>query len=193
MFVRQLIGREAGTIQDQPYHAATSNLAAGTVERVTDAELAAAGLSTAPGPSDSAPEAFPKGYLGKADEVSGFNVFGPNGSQLNERPFPNLAAARSYAQADFAANQGPDLGTLTFAQLKEFAAEKNIDLGAAKTKQEILAVIKAALEAPAKTPVLRMVDVADGLFNVLGADDAKVNAEPLTREAAEALVAKGQA
>jgi hypothetical protein len=149
MFVRQLIGREAGTIQDQPFHAATSNLAAGTVERVTDAELAAAGLSTAPGPSDSAPEAFPNGYLGKADEVSGFNVFGTDGGQLNEQPFPNLAAARSFAQAHFDANQGPNISAMTVAQLKDFAAEKNIDISAAKNKTETLATIQAALDAAA--------------------------------------------
>jgi hypothetical protein len=191
MFVRQLIGREAGTIQDQPFHAATSNLAAGTVERVTDAELAAAGLSAAPGPSDSAPEAFPNGYLGKADEVSGFNVFGPDGGQLNEQPFPNLPAARSFAQAHFDANQGPTIGAMTVAQLKDFAAEKNIDISAAKNKTETLATIQAALDAPAKGAAPRLVDAGDGLFDVLGADDAKLNAEPLTQEAAEAR--KGQA
>ena len=154
MFVRQLIGREAGTIQDQPYHAATSNIAAGTAEAVTDEELARVGLTRNPGAGVAAPEVLPEGYAAKADEVSGFIVFDPDGVALNEQPFPNMAAARSFAHEHAAAaaaakDPEPALEDMTVAQLKDFAEANKIELGENTRKDDIKAAIQLELEARA--------------------------------------------
>lgn len=45
-----------------------------------------------------------------------------------------------------AALAAPDLESLTVNQLKELAAVEDIDLGTAKTKAEIIAIISAAKE-----------------------------------------------
>lgn len=49
-------------------------------------------------------------------------------------------------EADDEAPAAPDLESFTIAQLKELAAAEGIDLGAAKTKAEIIAVISEAQE-----------------------------------------------
>ena len=97
MFVRQLIGRQAGTIVEMPFHAATAALACGTCSEVSDAEIAAAGIVTAPRVSAVTAEEAPRGYRIEADPVAGYNVRDPGGVQMNAQPFPNLSAARSFA------------------------------------------------------------------------------------------------
>lgn len=103
MLVRNLIGRNAGQIQDQPYHAATSNIAMGTAASVTDDEIREAGLEVPKQNPTEAIEQFPKGYKCKADDITGFNVLAPKskehpeGEQINVQPFQNMAVARSAA------------------------------------------------------------------------------------------------
>lgn len=102
MFVKQLIGRLAGTVVDMPYAAATSNIAAGTCVLATDEEVAAAGLTSAPIADPAPAEALPIGYRIEPAEVGGFDVYDPGGVRLNQMPHPNVPAARS-AAADHAA------------------------------------------------------------------------------------------
>ena len=98
MFVRTLIGRNAGQIQEQPYHAATANLANGTALPVTEDEIREAGID-APRALSSSVEKMPEGYRVADDEEEGFNVFAPDGKEIRKTPFKNLAEARAAANA----------------------------------------------------------------------------------------------
>ncbi|WP_132254730.1 hypothetical protein [Methylobacterium segetis] len=97
MYVRQLVGRLAGTIVQMPFSAATSNIAAGTCATVTDDEITAAGLQLEPVPSDAAPDGLPAGFRVEPTEGGGFDLLDAGGVRLNDEPFPNLPAARSFA------------------------------------------------------------------------------------------------
>lgn len=101
MYVRQLVGRLAGTIVQMPFSAATSNIAAGTCAMVTDDEVTAAGLQVEPAPTDAAPDGLPSGFRVEPTEGGGFDLLDPGGVRLNQEPFPNLPAARSYAHEHF--------------------------------------------------------------------------------------------
>jgi hypothetical protein len=102
MFVRQLIGRNAGQIVEMPYHAGSSNITMGTCAAVTDAELSEAGIEIPAMNSESPPEAMPEGFIVKDAEGGGFDILDGDGEVLNQDHIPNLAAARSFAQAKFA-------------------------------------------------------------------------------------------
>lgn len=98
MFVRQLIGRNAGQIVDMPYTAATSNIDMGTCAAVTDAEIAAAGLMPPDVVAQPLPEEMPLGFKAIETPGGGYDVV-LNGNVLNDLHIPNRAAARSFAQA----------------------------------------------------------------------------------------------
>lgn len=159
MFVRTLIGRAAGSIIEMPYHAATACFAVGTAERVTDEEIAAAGLIQDTRPVVD-PEQFPDGYRAEPEEWGGFYVLDPGGVTLNERPFPNLAAARSFAHEHANPPPTPEreltdeekaLLENTRAVLEEMATARGIDFSKAKTKGDIVALL---LAAPVPPPVV---------------------------------------
>ena len=99
MFVRLLIGQQHGQIVDMPFHAAEAGLSAGSVAKVTDAELQAAGLADETKSSEAVPESMPNGY--RAEPVpGGFDVFLGDGQEsINDAVLPNLPAARSFAFA----------------------------------------------------------------------------------------------
>lgn len=101
MFVRQLIGRQAGEIVEMPYHAGTSCIAMGTAGSVTDEEVAAAGLAPAPGPTQASAEGLPPGYrVTQTDGV--YDLFvgdDADGVALNEIPLRNMVEARSVAES----------------------------------------------------------------------------------------------
>lgn len=150
MFVRNLIGRNAGQIQEQPYHVASSNISMGTAEIVTDDEISAAGL-TPPDPNlRETMERFPEGYTCKRDDVYGYLLFGPDGEQINEQPFPNLTQARSAAYnhsglVKVEEAEVPKIARMTVAELKQFAADKGFNIATAKNKAEMVALIERAL------------------------------------------------
>jgi hypothetical protein len=97
MFVRTLIGRQAGQIIELPYHAGSQAIDFGTAETVTDAEAAAAGFVVAPTGADAPVEDFPAGYWSEPID-GGFDVFLVGGDKpLNDHLIPNLPAARSFA------------------------------------------------------------------------------------------------
>lgn len=172
MFVRNLIGRNHGQIQEQPYHVASSNIAMGTAEIVTDEEIREAGLEPPAANLRESVERFPDGYVVKKDDVWGYNVFDPKGEQVGSQPLGNLTVARSAAYnhldalaaeaaAKAAAKKGGAAGTtaptpigdtdvvklsaLTVAKLDALAAEMGINLATAKNKAEKIALIERAL------------------------------------------------
>jgi len=157
MFVRQKIGREAGTIINLPAHAAEASLLAGTVETVTDEELAAAGLSETPADPLPNPEQMPSGFRAKPSEDGGFDVLDAGGVTLNKEFIPNLPAARDFAHAYVAAQsttapvaepetqeERADLEKLTRTELDAIAADLGVDVSGAKTKADVIAAIEAA-------------------------------------------------
>lgn len=97
MLVKILIGRDAGAVFDLRLDAAQSGIAMGTHVAATEEEIAAAGLAP-PNSAAAAPaEVLPEGFEAKPTEFGGFLLFGPDGVQLRDEPFPNLSAARSFA------------------------------------------------------------------------------------------------
>lgn len=154
MFVRQLIGREAGTIIELPYHAATASLAMGTCAEVSDAEIAEAGLTPAPTYSAIRPDEMPEGYRAIPSEGGGFDVIDAGGVVVNPDFIPNLPAARSFALA-LAGHEAPtavpsqpedDLEKLTRAELDALAAERGVDISEAKNKGDVIAALQLAAE-----------------------------------------------
>jgi cobalamin biosynthesis protein CobT len=98
MLVRQLVGRAAGTIIDMPYHAAQAALATGSCKTVTDEEVAEAGIEVIQQAAAVPEDHIPAGYKIVMDEVQGYLVADAGGVVLREEPFPNIVAARSFAQ-----------------------------------------------------------------------------------------------
>ncbi|TPJ60829.1 Rho termination factor N-terminal domain-containing protein [Mesorhizobium sp. B2-6-1] len=157
MFVRQLIGREAGTIIELPYHAATASLGMGTCAEVTDDEIAEAGLTPAPTYSAIRPDEMPDGYRAVASEGGGFDVIDAGGVVVNQEFIPNLPAARSFALA-LAGHEVPpadpvevndpdeDLEKMTRAELDALAAERGVDISEAKNKGDVIAALQLAAE-----------------------------------------------
>lgn len=99
MYVRTLVGRSAGDIIDLPVHAATSGMSMGTCAAVTDEEMAAVGITPVRGAAESVAEEFPDGYTATPHEAGGYALTGPDGEPVSVAPIPNLAAARSAANA----------------------------------------------------------------------------------------------
>lgn len=98
MFVRQLIGSQAGQIIDLPYHAATACLAGGTVAAVTDDEVKEAGLEPEDDFVSLPPDEIPAGFRIEEDtEGPGYNVFDASGFNLTtETAIPHRIAAREF-------------------------------------------------------------------------------------------------
>ncbi|RUM06812.1 Rho termination factor N-terminal domain-containing protein [Rhizobium chutanense] len=157
MFVRQLIGREAGNIINMPYDAAQSCLAMGTVEAVTDEEIEAAGLEPAEPAVANRPDELPRGFRVEAIAGGGYDLFDPGGVNVSkEVDLPNLVAARDLAwsilhPADQAAPDTSALEQLTKPELLIIAegAEKKIEIASNAKKAEIIeALVAAGITAP---------------------------------------------
>lgn len=156
MFVRQLIGREAGTIIELPYHAATASLGMGTCAAVTDDEIAEAGLTPARTYSAIRPDEMPQGYRAISGEGGGFDVIDAGGVVVNQEFIPNLPAARSFALAlaghetPAADEEEPELvlEKMTRAELDALAAERGIDISEAKNKADVIAALNLRDDGP---------------------------------------------
>lgn len=107
MFVRQLIGRTAGTIVEMPYSAAEACLANGTVARVTDEEIRQAGLTPPEPPPQVAVPVVPPGYEAHSRiDGQGYDLFRQPVTRnergdiideaVNPTPLHNLAALRDF-------------------------------------------------------------------------------------------------
>jgi hypothetical protein len=159
MFVRTLIGREAGGIIDLPYSAAQACLAVGSAMAVTDEEVLAAGLTPPPAAPVNAPEGLPRDYRVEPDpEGPGFNVVDPGGVMLNKQPLPNLAAARSLAHSHAdpfagqhdgapAVDEAVDLSKLSRSDLNALAARRGVDITSAKNRNDVIALLEANAES----------------------------------------------
>jgi hypothetical protein len=153
MFVRQLIGREAGNIIDMPYSAAQSCLAMGTVASVTDDEIAAAGLETEP-VTANLPDEFPRGFRVEALPEGGFDLFDPGGVNISEEvTLPNLVAARDYAwNIVNPAPPAPEptaLDKLNKADLLKIAEDAHVEVASSAKKADIIAaLIAGGITAP---------------------------------------------
>ena len=159
MFVKLLIGRNAGAIVDMRLDAAQAGIANGTCEKPTDEEMAAANIPVQRG-SGAEPEAMPEGYTSKPnEEAGGFDVFGPDGTQINVEPLRNLAQARDLARQHAESAQGPagipdGWQDLAWPDLRALAQAIAPDLKSNPSKADCVAAIEAevAKRAAAEQP-----------------------------------------
>ncbi|QXZ79658.1 Rho termination factor N-terminal domain-containing protein [Rhizobium sp. L51/94] len=158
MYVRQLIGREAGNIIVMPYSAATSCLAMGTVAEVTDEEIEAAGLEVEVF-SANLPDALPHGFRVEALPEGGFDLYDPGGVNLSaDISLPNMVAARDYAHSIVnPVDAAPTLALpaptafdkLSKAELLQVAESAHVEVPASAKKADIIAaLIDACINAP---------------------------------------------
>lgn len=82
-----------------------------------------------------------------------------------------------------------DLDKLTRKQLETIAGRELIDVSTAADVAEIAAAIRMERTKRAVREALRIVEIADGAFNVVDANGKPLNPEPLTREDADRLIA----
>lgn len=102
MFVKSLIGSHAGTVFDLRHDAAQHGLGAGTHVIATDEEIKNAGFEPPRSAKAANPEKFPDGYFAELAESGGYMLFRGNPAEkqrdvVRDQPFPNLAAARDFA------------------------------------------------------------------------------------------------
>ena len=166
MFVRQLIGRQAGEIIEMRADAAQACLAQGSAAPVTDEEMAAAGIAKPPPAADTVPT-LPEGYeaLARPDGL-GFDVYrtpvmrGEKGAitseSLNPAPLPNMIAVRDFIAAIATPNTPPstqdagnvaipeDWQSLSATDLKALAKALGAD-PAPSTKADASAFIEKAI------------------------------------------------
>lgn len=154
MFVRQLIGREAGNIINMPYDAAQSCLAMGTVEAVTDEEIAAAGLEAPEPVVANRPDELPRGFRVEAIPGGGYDLFDPGGVNISKDvDLPNLIAARELAWSVIhPVDATPDtdaLEALSNAELYELCEKTGIEISSRAKKADLIAaLIAAGITAP---------------------------------------------
>ncbi|ARM12127.1 MULTISPECIES: Rho termination factor N-terminal domain-containing protein [Rhizobium] len=165
MFVRQLIGREAGNIIYMPYDAAQSCLAMGTVAAVTDEEIADAGLEAPEPVVANRADELPRGFRVEAIPGGGFDLFDPGGVNISKDvDLPNLVAARDLAwSVVHPAETAPDtaaLEELNKADLLKIAEGASVDIPSGAKKADIIAALVAAgVTAP---PVVEPAGAAEG-------------------------------
>lgn len=158
MFVRQLIGREAGNIIEMPFSAAESCLAMGTVEKVTNDEVEAAGLR-AIDPVVIQPEVFPRGYHAEPSTGGGYDLIDAGGVVVSrDILLPNIVAARELAwklSAPFIVTTEPsELDRLNKADLLKIAEDAQVEIASAAKKADIIAaLIAAGITAPPEPAV----------------------------------------
>ncbi|MBB4574394.1 hypothetical protein [Rhizobium lentis] len=154
MFVRQLIGREAGNIINMPYDAAQSCLAMGTVEAVTDEEIAAAGLEAPEPVVANRPDELPRGFRVEAITGGGYDLFDPGGVNISlDVELPNMIAARELAWSVIhPVDATPDtdaLEALSNAELYELCENARIEISSRAKKADLIAaLIAAGITAP---------------------------------------------
>lgn len=111
MFVRTLIGRNAGSIVEMPYHIAEAAKLNGTAQAVSEQELAEAKVAVAKAPVLAPADSIPEGYKIEPDPVSGFNVLDADDLVLTHHVLlKNMPAAREFARthaAGLAAQKKP--------------------------------------------------------------------------------------
>lgn len=100
VYLKSLIGRHAGQVADYPVHASQNLLQNGSHVRATEHEIVAGGFAPLFRTPENSLDEFPEGYAAiRLDDFDGFDVFNTaiSPTRLNDQPFRNLAAARSFA------------------------------------------------------------------------------------------------
>lgn len=96
-YYRSLIGALSGSIIDLSKEQGDYGLANGTHSKVSEDEVSEAGLSPKENFTPATPEMMPEGWKCAPSPDGGVLVYGPGQDLIQEQPFPNLAAARSFA------------------------------------------------------------------------------------------------
>ena len=100
MFVRTLVGRNAGNIIEMPFHVGETAIMNGTAKEVSEEELEAAKLSVVKMATQEPIDSIPPGYNIEQDSLSGYNVVDAGGVILTlDVLLPNMLAAREWARA----------------------------------------------------------------------------------------------
>lgn len=170
MFVRPKVGAYAGQIVDMRYEHAIGCIQAGTHEPVSEDDVA--GLrNQVPtiGYGVNASESMPLGYVAVPDPEYGYMVADPGGAFLNQgRPFPNLAAARSYAHEHAVRQQGLD------PRIVRAAIEHRATVEAGRAEDE-----KRRLEALDRAEEARKAELTGGLDVEISPTGMGVRRDPL--------------
>lgn len=198
MFVRQLIGREAGNIINLPFTAAQSCLAMGTAGEVTDEEIAAAGLEPEPVVVNR-PDELPHGFRVETIPGGGFDLYDPGGVNISKDvDLPNLIAARDLAwsilhpaEAAEASVDTTALEALNKADLQKIADDAGIEIASGAKKAEIVAALVAA---GITAPPVADADVRKGNEEQSDAgDESKSTAETAAEGVADGAAGDGSA
>ncbi len=166
MFVKQLIGRQAGFVIDMPFAEAKACIDNGTAERATEDDITAAlEQSTAPN-VDVTPEQLMAGYRTESAESGGFDVFDAGGVKISQDPLHNQIAARDFVlqhsrrvrglpEADLFAGKGEGGGSSdgddaqeedydghTVEELRKMADDRKVDTSKATKKADYVSALK---------------------------------------------------
>lgn len=169
MWVRQLIGRQAGTIVEMPFADAQLAKANDTAADVTAEEIAEAGHQVQAQATEAPAEKMIEGYRVESSlRGGGFDVFDAGGVRINDDPLHNHIVARDHAVAHARAMRAlPPLAVKTdrtaeyekstVDQLKAEAKARSVDDSKATKKKDWVTLLinddaeKAKSEAGAGT------------------------------------------
>lgn len=199
MFVKQLIGRQAGEIVEMEFAEAKVCLDAGTAQRVSDEEIEAASHQPAASRVNHTDEQLLAGYrIDPAPDNSGYDAFDAGGVPLNKDfTYRNFPQARDAVLAHSRAARGlPPAGeTVTTtdksegeaeagyskmrqADLKAECEKRGIDAADAKKNADYVALLERDDVVTAA--------VASKDWDVLTEDEMKAKAEALSVDLAAA-------
>lgn len=167
MFVKQLIGRQAGMVIDMGFNEAMACIDNGTAQRATEDEITDAMTATTAPVASVRPEELIAGYrMEAADDGSGFHVFDPGGVRLTGKD--DQPALRNHLEAqqfmrDYAlrtrglpedpkpeGGEGSDLfneeavdySKKTVEELQAMAAARNLDTSGATKKADWIKLLE---------------------------------------------------
>lgn len=97
MWVRQLIGRNAGLIVEMAYTEGMQNIANGTASAVSEDELESAGKNVADQKPDVDEALLISDYSVAIGEFGGYDIHDAGGVKINYEPYRNMLEARQAA------------------------------------------------------------------------------------------------
>jgi hypothetical protein len=166
MFVKQLIGRQAGMVIDMGYEEAKACIDNGTAQRATEQEITDVMNATTAPVESIRPEELIAGYrMEAADDGSGFHVFDPGGVRLtgkDDQPIPRNHLEAQQFMRDYAlrtrglpedkkpeddGSSKPDAEVVdykknTVEELQAMAAARNLDTSGATKKADWIALLE---------------------------------------------------
>lgn len=159
MWMKQLIGRLAGSIVEIPYSAAQNAEMNGTAVRATDEEIAAAGIEVERIVETASVDVLPLGYSVEIVE-DGYDLIDPAGLTINTEVHRSLPAAISAAHDHVAATVLPVVEIVPIGQMPSDAPPVRLSIEDYSTEE------------------------VEGGFDLYDPNDVKVNDAPLADEAA---------